>query len=236
MNPIERLPVKAISRKSLRNTLLSGLLACAAFPAQVRAQSANESLHATGTQVLLRLNLGRTVGGKQSESGLVSENGKEAKTNKVAFYVGARYFPVAVIGVELETGYVGGSAVAPKTKAMDLTDAWSTNLGISLVPWQLPTFNGLLQAALSGGGSYTRLTLAEEYRDFESDFFGITVTQEPATGFGWYGGADLRFIDRSGFLLEAGMRYSQEFPKFPKATKAYSSSSVLFDLGFGFCF
>lgn len=237
INLDERPFVTAFSLDTLRISLFCGLMACAdGVQAHTGSVSDSVSLHATGTQVLLRLNLGRAVSGIQSESGLVNDKGDEAKTNKVAFYLGARYFPVALIGLELETGYMRGSASAPDSKAMDLTDAWSTNLGVSLVPWQLPSFNGLLQAALSGGLNFTRLTLAEEFREFESDFFGFTLTEEAATGFGWYGGADLRFIDRSGFLLEGGVRYSQEFPKFPKGEKAFSGSNILFDIAFGYCF
>lgn len=196
-----------------------------------------DSIDPTGLQMYLKANLGGVMGGKQSNSGLVTEYGEEATTSKSGIFVGTRYYFEPWIGLELESGYMGGSASATGTEPMDFTDAWSSYLGLSVIPWQGDIEQGLLQVVLSGGVNYTRLAFADEYIDFvEENVSGLQFYDDVATGLGGYGGADCRLLRSNGVMVEMGLRFLQENPKFPKGTVAFDAANLFFDVGFGYKF
>jgi hypothetical protein len=195
-----------------------------------------DSVPSTGFQVTARVDVGGVLGGPQKRSGLVSEKGDAASTSKVGFSFGVRYYPLSFLGFEAETGGMYGSATAPNTKSMNFTNAWSSNFGLSLIPWQRLIIRARLQAVLSGGLNYTRLALSNDYKAFVEQNNPVVLTDDAATGLGWYAGGGLRILQKSGLLGEIGLRYSDEYPKFPLGDKAFSAQSLLLDLDLGYQF
>jgi hypothetical protein len=195
-----------------------------------------DSVRVKGVQVQFRMDIGSVVDGAQRESGLVSEKGDTARTSKMGFYLGLRYYPLSFFGFEAETGGLFGSATAKDTKSMSFTRAWSSNLGVSLIPWQKKLLRSRLQAALSGGASYVRLAFADEYKDFVEQNTGVVFYDDAASGFGWYAGGAFRILSKTGYVSELGIHYSQEYPMFPKGTKAFTAANVFLDLSLGYAF
>ncbi len=195
-----------------------------------------DTISPLGLQAIARLNIGGLTRGMQAHTGLVTDAGDTARTERIAAYLGLRYFFLPYLGVEGETGGSWGSANAPKAKAMDFTRAWDSKVGLSLIPWQTMILSGRWQTALSGGMSYTRLVFADDFKDFLAQNASFILTDEAASGWGWYAGGHVREISRLGFLGEIGLSYSAEYPKFPAGTKAFSGKAWLFDAGLGYRF
>jgi hypothetical protein len=190
----------------------------------------------TGIEIAAHMNMGGVMGGPQENSGLISEKGKKASTTKIGFHLGLGYYFLPFLGIEAETGGLFGSAAAPDTKSMDFTNSWSSNLGLSLIPWQRMMLNGRLQTVVSGGMNYTRLAMAKEYRDFVEKNTTLIFYDDAASGLGWYAGGGIKFLQKNGVMSQVGFRYSQEYPKFPRGAEAFSGSNLMLDLGFGYRF
>ncbi len=195
-----------------------------------------DSISVLGLQIYGRLNGGQVMRGPQAHNGLISDKGDTATTSKTAFYLGARYFFLPYLGVELESGGAFGSAVAPNTKSLKLKNAWSTNIGLSLIPFQTMTLAGRLQIIASGGLNYTRLAFTQDFGDFVLNHSGLILSDKAASGFGWYGGGGLRMISRLGFLGDIGVRWVEEYPKFSAGSKAFSGKNLMFDMDVGYQF
>jgi hypothetical protein len=190
-----------------------------------------------GLRAYADIRFGGMTGGLQAESGLESEKGDEAKINKGGFGIALRYYFIDRVALHFGTGALWGSATAPGTKAMDYTKQWSTDVGLVVVPWQKAIGMGLMQLGMAGGLQYTRLALAQEFVDFvEAGNPDFAFYDDAATGMGWYVGPEFEVVARRGFVFHIDGRFVQEYPEFPKGTKAFSGSELLFGAGIGYRF
>jgi len=195
-----------------------------------------DSIPAEGFQATAMIDFGGMAGGPQAHSGLVSEKGDKARTDEFGFGLSLRYYFLSSLGMEAETAGRFGSANAPNTKSMSFTQAWISRLGASVIPWQVLTLGGRLQAAVDGGLNYSRLAFAKDFKNFVEANAPVQVYDEAATGMGWYAGAQFRTISRIGFIGEFGGRYEASYPKFPGAQRSFSGQSITFGLGIGYLF
>ncbi|MBW8889990.1 MAG: hypothetical protein JF616_19720 [Fibrobacteres bacterium] len=195
-----------------------------------------DSIPAEGFQAVGILDVGGMAGGPQAHSGLVNDKGDKAKTDEVGFGLSLRYYFLPYLGMEAETAGRFGSANAPDTKSLSFTRAWTSRLGVSVILWQMLTLSGRIQAAVDGGLNYTRLAFAQDFKDFVETHAPVKMSDDAATGTGWYAGAQFRTITRVGFVGEFGGRYEASYPKFPGAKASYSGQSLMFTLGAGYLF
>jgi hypothetical protein len=191
---------------------------------------------ARGLHLFADFGFGGMTGGGQSRSGLVTEEGKEASTSKAGLSLGMRWFFSEYAGLHARTGILWGQATAPNVKPMNFTDAWSSDLGLVLVPWRGEAGIGTLQLVLGGGLNFTRLTIAQDYQDFIEANQDFTFFDDAAAGFGWYAGPEFQIIMRGGFLLRTEVRFLQENPQFPKGNKPFDGSQILGGMGLGYAF
>lgn len=193
-----------------------------------------------GLESMFHLNIGSIVAGEMSRPGLITEKGDTASSNHTGFGLDLKYYFTEFVGIAIESNFLFSSAVAPETKAMDFTQEWDNRLGLSVVPWQQTISSGLIKFQLEGGFNYTRFDFADEYKSFISSSQNIPenflFSSEIATGFGYYTGFSFAIIRESGFTSEIGLRYLQQNPKYPNASKAINGHSILLNLALGYHF
>jgi len=106
-----------------------------------------------------------------------------------------------------------------------------------VIPWQRITLKGRFQPFVSGGVSYTRLTLTEDYKTFVREHTpGVVFSDLPATGLGWYSRLGVRWIFKPRVVMEAGVRYAQSWPRFPDAAQSFWSRQLGGDIAVGYQF
>jgi len=147
-----------------------------------------------------------------------------------------RYYPLASLGLEAETAGRIGTADAPGAQSLLFTQAWISRFGVSVIPWQRLTTGVRFQFVADGGLNYTRLSFANEFRDFVESEAPVQVYDEGAAGYGWYTGAQIRAILSFRLLGEIGGRYEAMFPRFPGANVDFSGHSLSMHLGIGYLF
>jgi hypothetical protein len=196
-----------------------------------------EPTSAAGLQIGLSTKFGAVYAGPQSEPGLVSENGDEASTGKAGIFLDLRYFPWEALGIQFQSGGLWGSATAPETESMEFTRQWTNQLGLELIPWQKVFLRGRLQLIAAGGLIHTRLGFEDEYKKFIESEAGIEFFDETATGFGWYGGGGIRWINTKRIVSDFGMEFSQEYPDWSQdQTGAFRGDQFLVHFGLGYQF
>ena len=186
-----------------------------------------------GLELFLPVELGAVASGIQDKSGLVSSTGDTATTNKFGIFLGARYFFDENIGLEIQSGYLMSNAVAPNTNSMSFLDAWSTDIGVSLATLGGESSIGYWTIMLEGGLNYTSLWFDSDFKDFVSSKEGTTLTDNSATGIGWYGGAAIHVLQSKSFTWGLGLRVRQESPRFPGTTIDFAATTVLMHLEIG---
>jgi hypothetical protein len=190
----------------------------------------------TGFQILGKLSRGRVFQGPQSEPGLVSEKGDVADVDKSGNSVAMRWYFLPWLGAEAETGFLLGLGNAPGASSMFISREWSSNLGLSAVVWQQLVYIGRVQAVASGGLAYSRLALMDQYKNFVERNTDLEATDKAASGMGWYGGSQARWITNFGLLVELGARLDGGNPSFPGSSKAFSGTRIAGEFGVGYMF
>jgi hypothetical protein len=194
-------------------------------------------LPATGVQLLVGLGAAFFLSGPQNNSGLINTNGDRANTIKAGFGITLRYYPLSFLGAELETGGLFGEASTPRTNDMSFTHEWISNLGLSVIPWQRLTLMGRVRVVASAGVSYTRLVLAEDYKNFvRQQSPGVFLPDGPATGLGWYSRAGFHMVTPVRVFLEVAVRYAQSWPRFPDAAQSFWNRQLSAEAGVGYHF
>jgi hypothetical protein len=229
-------PTDTVEGKYLVKTTEPGTILRDKLTVDEKLRLETHAMSGRGLRLYADFRFGGMTGGLQKQSGLVSEKGDEANINKRGLGIALRYYFIDRAALHLGTGALWGSAVAPGAKAMDYTRQWSSDFGLVLVPWQKAIGMGLMQFGLAGGLQYTRLALAQDYMDFVETTTSIVFYDDAASGMGWYAGPEFQVVAKRGAVFHFDGRFVQEYPKFPKGTKAFTGSELLFSAGIGYRF
>jgi hypothetical protein len=182
----------------------------------------------------IKMYFGNATSGPQDDPGLINEKGKQSEGDRTEFHLSLKHYLNNFFGLEFGAGYLGGNVVAPETESMSFTSGWSTLLGISIAP-VLTQFNDEhFQLAISAGLNYTALKLHTEYINFVESHAGVDLFRSTASGYGYYGAIDGRFIRENGFFTEFGFKFSNENPKFPETTQVFWANTLTLSIGLGY--